>query len=77
MLFIKLQSNRIEIYLRECATVGEEKLNLKLMSYALERDTSIFFSRSVDDFHSHRFVSPPACFYIPTNLSKVWTKRQS
>ena len=25
MLFIKLQSNRIEIYLRECATVGEEK----------------------------------------------------
>ena len=43
------------------------RLNLKLMSYALERDASIFFSRSVDDFHSHRFISPPACFYIPTN----------
>ena len=51
------------------------RLNLKLMSYALERDASIFFSHSVDDFHSHRFVSPPACYNIPTNLRKVWIKK--
>ena len=44
------------------------RLNLKLMSYALERDTSIFFSRSVDGFftaidlspHPHAFTSQPS-----------------
>ena len=51
------------------------RLNLKLISYALERDASIFFSHSVDDFHSHRFVSPPACYNIPTNLRKVCIKK--
>ena len=43
------------------------RLKLKIILCALERDASIFFSRSVEGL----FVSPLARFYTPTNLSKV------
>ena len=49
------------------------RLKLKIILCALERDASIFFSRSVEGLYSHKFVSPLARFYTPTNLSKVCT----
>ena len=59
------------------------RLNIKLMSYAvLTIFTAIDLSptrmllhpnQPQQGLYSHRFVAPPACFYIPTNLSKVCT----
>ena len=61
------------------------RLNIKLMSYAvLTIFTAIDLSptrmllhpnQPQQGLYSHRFVSPPACCNIPTNLRRVWIKK--
>ena len=75
----EIAKNQEWICLRRCINTNVQnkrrstKLKIDLICFGKRRVN--IFSHSVDDFHSHRFVSPPACYNIPTNLRKVWIKK--